>query len=97
MHFVYMIKNSADKLYTGITKNPQDRVYYHNERRGSQFTKHIKPIYFERSRGTYKIVFLEEYPSLAEARKREVQIKRWRREKKEMLVERYKNGLSTKL
>lgn len=87
MYFVYMIKNSADKLYIGITKNPQKRVEYHNQKRGAKFTKYIP---------TYKIVFLEQYTSLAEARTREVQIKKWNRGKKEILIERYQKGLETK-
>ena len=81
MHFVYMIKNSVGKLYVGISENPEERLAYHNQKRGAKFTKHIT---------TFKIVFLETYSTLAEARKREIQIKKWRREKKEALVERYR-------
>ena len=51
MHFVYMIKNSAEKLYVGITENPEDRVVYHNQKRGAKFTKYIPD---------FKIVFLEQ-------------------------------------
>lgn len=88
MWFVYMIKNSANKLYVGITENPQDRVDYHNQKRGARFTKYIP---------TYEIVFLEKYRTLAQARTREIQIKKWRRDKKDFLIERYKKGLTTKL
>jgi putative endonuclease len=83
-----MIKNSANKLYAGITENPDERVKYHNQKRGAQFTKYIP---------NFKIVFLEKYPSLIEARKREIQIKKWRRDKKELLINMYKEGLNTKL
>lgn len=88
MYFVYMIKNSANKLYIGITENPDDRVRYHNSKMGAKFTKYIPNFY---------IVFLEKHPSMTAARKREIQIKKWRREKKEKLIERYKEGLPTKL
>ncbi len=88
MYFVYMIKNSADKLYVGITDNPERRLQEHNTERGAQFTSHIP---------TYKLAFLEPYPTLAEARKREIQIKNWRREKKEFLIARYRAVLGTKL
>jgi putative endonuclease len=88
MYFVYMIKNSANKLYIGITDNPGQRLRYHNEKRGAQFTKRIP---------TYEIVFLEQHSSLAAARKREVQIKKWRRGKKDILIERYRRGLPTKV
>lgn len=67
MWFLYMIKNSADKLYVGVTQSPKDRVTYHNQKCGASFTKHIP---------TYKIVFLEKYVTLAEARRREIQIKK---------------------
>ena len=86
MHFVYMIKNSANLLYVGITENPDARLKYHNQKRGAGFTKHIP---------TFRIVFIEKHPTLASARKREIQIKKWRRDKKETLIERYSKGLPT--
>lgn len=88
MYFVYMIKNSANKLYVGITTNPDDRVMYHNQKRGARFTKYSPD---------FQIVFLERYETLASARKREIQIKKWRREKKEFLIEKFQKGTSTKL
>ncbi|MBI4088400.1 GIY-YIG nuclease family protein [Candidatus Kaiserbacteria bacterium] len=87
MYFVYMLKNSYDDLYVGITDNPQQRLKYHNEKRGAQFTK---------QESKFKTVFLEQHSTLANARKREIQIKKWRREKKEALIERYQKGLPTK-
>lgn len=87
MHFVYMIRNSANKLYIGITENPQTRLLSHNEKRGAQFTKRIP---------TFEIVFLEQYATLADARKREIQIKKWRSDKKETLIKRYQMRLVTK-
>ena len=87
MRFVYMIKNDFAKLYIGITDNLESRLHYHNTKQGAQFTK---------GKAKFKIVFSEEYPTLAEARKREIQIKKWRREKKEILIHRYSLGLLTK-
>jgi len=83
-----MIKNQYGKLYTGITESLKDRLYYHNTKQGAQFTKSQSKFYF---------VFSEEYKTLAEARNREIQIKKWRRDKKELLIERFQKGLSTKL
>ena len=88
MYFIYIIKNSADKLYVGITSNPEKRVSCHNQKRGANFTKYVSD---------FKIVFLEQYETLAQARKREIQIKKWRREKKEILIKRYQKELPTKL
>lgn len=87
MHYVYMAKNDENELYTGVTENPNKRIYCHNTKQGACFTKN-KP--------SFKIVFLEEYGTLTEARKREIQIKKWRREKKELLIERYSKKLPTK-
>ncbi|MEK7194452.1 MAG: GIY-YIG nuclease family protein [Patescibacteria group bacterium] len=88
MFFVYMIKNSAGKLYTGITENPSSRLEYHNQRRGAKFTKY---------KSDFQVVFIESRESLVQARKREIQIKKWRRDKKEELIRRYSQGLKTKL
>jgi putative endonuclease len=81
-----MIRNSFGDLYTGITSNPQQRLAYHNERHGAIFTKR---------NSKFEIAFLEKYETLTEARKREIQIKKWRRDKKEFLIEKYKCGLDT--
>ena len=81
-----MLKNSYEDLYTGITDNPEQRLKYHNEKRGALFTKRDSK---------FQIVFLEQHPTLAAARKREIQIKKWRRDKKEMLIKLYEQNLPT--
>lgn len=86
MHFVYMIKNPYDDLYVGVTEAPEHRLAYHNDHRGALFTKRDTK---------FVIVFLEEYATLGEARRREIQIKKWRRNKKEALIKRYQKGLPT--
>ena len=88
MSFVYMIENADQKLYVGITDNLNKRTYYHNTKQGARFTK---------SETKFKLVFVEEYATIADARKREIQIKKWRRAKKEILIDRYKKGLRTKI
>jgi putative endonuclease len=88
MYFVYIIKNSYGNLYIGVTDNPERRLYEHNTKRGSDFTK---------VRDRFQIVFLEEQESLTKARKREIQIKKWRRDKKEKLIDLFNKGISTKL
>lgn len=88
MYYLYMIKNSANKLYVGITENPDKRVDYHNSGHGAKFTKY-SPNFIN--------VFLEQYDTLTEARKREIQIKKWSRVKKEFLIDKYRKGLDTKI
>ena len=83
-----MIRNKGNKLYIGVTKNPASRIYDHNRKAGSQFTE---------NNPSFGIVFLEKYTDLAQARKREIQIKKWRRDKKDELVRKYSLGLETKI
>lgn len=86
MFYVYMIKDKLNKLYVGISENPKQRLNDHNRKAGAAFTAH----------GWFEIVFLETHSTLKEARSREVQIKKWRREKKDVLISRYLKGFSTK-
>ena len=86
MIYVYMIKNEIDRLYVGVTHNVEKRIEMHNRKAGAVFTMY----------GKFRIVFIEQYLTLKEARSREVQIKKWRREKKEALIRRYSDGLQTK-
>lgn len=86
MYFVYMIKNLENDLYIGITDNPERRLLEHNSKRGANFTK---------ERNQFKIVFLEKYKTLSESRKREIQIKKWRRDKKEKLINLYSQNKQT--
>ncbi len=88
MHYVYMLKNPSNELYIGVTKEAEKRLYAHNTGHGALFTK---------GSGKFHIVFLEEYETLAQARAREIQIKKWRREKKENLIQQFVNGQPTKL
>jgi len=81
-------KNSKDCLYIGISNDPQKRLLTHNTSRGAEFTSHSND---------FNLVFLEEYPDLREARTREVQIKKWSRKKKNVLIERYQKGLIQKV
>lgn len=77
MYYVYMIKSLDEKnLYIGITSNPKRRLLHHNQNRGAQYTK----------RKQFKLVYLEKHNSLSSSRKREIQIKKWSRKKKEDLI-----------
>ncbi len=88
MYFVYMVKNKYEDLYVGITDNPVRRLKEHNSSRGAKYTKR---------ENVFNIVFLEEYPKYLDARKREIQIKKWRREKKENLIDLYNKNQKTRM
>lgn len=88
MPWVYMIRNKGNKIYVGVSKHPLKRLSEHNHKKGALFTT---------NNPSFKVVFLEEYSDIAQARKREIQIKKWRRDKKDELIKRYSHGLETKM
>ncbi len=77
MFFVYILKNPKGHIYVGCTKNTTLRVERHNSGLGAEFTKRNKD---------FVLAYSEEFQTLVEARRRERQIKGWRREKKENLI-----------
>lgn len=88
VYYLYILCDIKNRLYTGVTSDISKRITYHSQKRGSNFTKNSKSL---------KLVFQEEYTSLAKARQREIQIKKWRRDKKEMLITRFENNLPTQV
>lgn len=77
MFVIYILRGHKNHLYVGCTSNKELRIKRHRGGDGAEFTKRNK---------TYELVYSEELSSLVEARRREKQIKGWRREKKENLV-----------
>ena len=64
-------------MYVGVSSDPIKRTYRHNSGDGAEFTKRNK---------AFELVYREDFITLLEARRREKQIKGWRREKKENLI-----------
>jgi putative endonuclease len=77
MPYVYILECADGTLYTGWTVNVEQRVKVHNAGRGARYT---------RMHGPVKLVYFEELPDRVAAQKRELEIKRWPREKKLQLV-----------
>ena len=77
-YFVYIPRSVTNELYFGQTNNLEKRLQYHKSGNGALFTKVYK---------TSMLVYSEKFISRAEAMKRELQIKRWSRAKKEALIE----------
>jgi len=75
--YVYIIECKDKSYYTGLTWKTDLRWLQHLSGLGSKYTKKHKP---------KRIVYLEEYDNLEQARIREKQIKGWTREKKEKLI-----------
>lgn len=75
---VYVIQTTSGKLYTGITNNLKRRFEEHQtQRKGARFFHFSSPD---------RIVFRESHPNRSEASKREVAIKKMRREEKLALI-----------
>jgi putative endonuclease len=77
MPYVYIVECADGTLYTGWTVDVEQRVRVHNAGRGARYT---------RMHGPVKLVYAEEWPSRVAAQKRELEIKRWPREKKKKLI-----------
>lgn len=75
--YVYIIRCIDASYYTGMTWQPDQRWMQHLSGLGARYTADHPP---------EKIVYLEEYGTLDEARRREKQIKGWTRIKKEKLI-----------
>ena len=75
-HF-YFARCSDNSLYCGSCKNFVNREKIHNSGKGAKYT---------RSRIPVKIIYTEKFPTLAEAMRRESQVKKWPKQKKEKLA-----------
>jgi len=78
-YYFYILRCSDNSLYCGQTNNLQRRVYEHN------FNKNKSAKYL-RGKTPVKLAYFETYSTLQEAMKREIQIKKWPKAKKEALI-----------
>lgn len=77
MYYVYLLRGINNHLYVGVSRDVSQRIIRHKAGDGAEFTKRNK---------AYELVYQEEFLTHLEARRRESQIKGWRREKKENLI-----------
>ena len=77
MYFVYILRGNKNHLYVGVTKDIETRINRHKSGIGADFTYRNK---------TFQLVYKEDCLTYLDARRRETQIKGWRREKKENLI-----------
>ena len=79
MYYVYIITGYSNKeLYIGMTNDLKRRITEHKNGQVDGFTKRYR---------LKKLVYFEEFLNPAEAIKREKELKGWRREKKNALIE----------
>ena len=65
MYFVYVLKSAKGKHYIGSTKDLERRLIEHN----------CNNVSSTKNRGSFKVVYKEEFKTRTEARKRENQLK----------------------
>lgn len=76
--FVYICEAKTGRYYVGISPDPHKRLALHNSGKGSQFA---------RDQGPFKLVFTSQpFNDKSAARKAEIKIKGWSRNKKEKLI-----------
>jgi len=76
-YYCYILKCSDGSYYVGSASNLEDRLNRHNQGRGPTYTAKRRPV---------QLVYHERLESLDSAAKRERQLKRWSRAKKEALI-----------
>ncbi|OGE81312.1 MAG: hypothetical protein A2826_02010 [Candidatus Doudnabacteria bacterium RIFCSPHIGHO2_01_FULL_43_23] len=79
--YFYILRCKDSTLYCGSTNNTKNRIKRHNAGHGSIYV---------RAHGGGEMVYFESYPTLAEAMRREVEVKKWTRQKKENLIKAFK-------
>lgn len=77
-YYVYLLASKSGTLYVGVTNNLERRISEHKQALLSGFTKQYK---------VNLLVYYEEFDYIEDAIRREKQIKAWRREKKDALVD----------
>ena len=79
-YYVYILTNKTKTvLYTGVTNNLKDRLYYHNN--PEPFSKAFTTRY-----RCYYLVYHEHFFEIEDAISREKQIKGWSRKKKDVVI-----------
>lgn len=78
--YTYMLRCADRTLYTGVAIDVQKRVAAHNAGKGAKYTTGRRPV---------RLVWHEKHRSQTTAMRREIEIKKWTRSKKEKFLERY--------
>lgn len=80
MYYLYLLRCSDNSLYCGQTKDLQKRIQEHNfdKVKSAKYTKGKRPV---------KLVYFEKYQTLGKVLKREFEIKKLTKAKKEILIQ----------
>ena len=75
--YCYLARCRDDSLYAGITTDLKRRAKEHNEGRGAKYTRSRRPV---------TLVWWERFVTKSAALKRESEVKKWRKLRKEKLT-----------
>ena len=85
--YCYIVECADGTYYTGWAIDPEKRVAMHNKGRGARYTRMRVPV---------KLVYVEELPDRKSAMKRELAIKKLKREGKGKLISEERNQYRVK-
>ncbi len=88
MHYfvLYLLRCTDNSLYCGVTKDVNRRLKEHNSGVGSAYV---------RSRGGGTLIYKEQHLNLGSALRREWEIKKWSKDKKEKFIRQKKYNTKT--
>jgi putative endonuclease len=78
-HYFYLARCCDGSLYSGSCVDLIEREAKHNSGKGAKYTRSRRPV---------KIIYHEEFLTRSEARRREEEVKMWKKAKKEGLIHR---------
>ena len=81
--YVYILASESGTLYIGVTNDLKRRIWEH---------QHDLVKGFSQKYGCHKLVYYEQYLDSQNAILREKQLKKWRRDKKELLIKKINPG-----
>ncbi len=82
--YVYIVTNKhRTTLYTGVTSNLYSRIYEHKNGYGSAFTKKYR---------CTDLIYFEFFEDIESAIMKEKQVKKWKREYKENVINEFNPG-----
>ncbi len=79
MFYIYILRTSSNTLYIGQTNNLEKRIKEHRDKtsKSAKYTRYFK---------SFELVYSESLSTRSEAMKREYELKKWPKDKKEALI-----------
>ena len=78
-YYFYILRRADNSLYSGVSTNLEKRIKEHNSpgARGAKYIKGRQPV---------KLIYSEIYEDQGAALRRELEVKKWPKSKKEILI-----------